>query len=43
MRSYILFIGMLLGGLVITAIIGSTMDARLVDQEQTREQGYRSH
>ena len=43
MRSYVLFITMLALGLAITAIIGSTLDQRLVDQEQRRKQGYMSH
>ena len=42
MRPYLVFVAMLIGGLVITAVIGSTMDARLIDQEQRREEAYRS-
>lgn len=41
MRPYLIFLAMLVGGLVITAIIGSTMDARLVEQGQRREEAYR--
>jgi hypothetical protein len=43
MRPYVLFVIMLAVGLAFTAIIGSVMDQRIVDQEQQREQGYLSH
>ena len=42
MRPYLLFIAMLIGGLIITAVIGGTMDARLIDQEQRRGQAHRA-
>jgi len=42
MQHFILFIVMLIGGLLITAAIGSTMDAHVVDQEQQREQAHHS-
>jgi len=37
MRPYIGFIVMLLGGIVLTYAIASTLDGRLVQQEQQRE------
>ena len=43
MRSYILFFVMFCVGLFITAIIGSTMDARVVNQELRREQAYQQN
>jgi hypothetical protein len=37
MRPYIAFIAMLLGGVILTYAIASTLDNRLVQQEQKRE------
>jgi len=42
MRPYLLFIAMLLGAIIVTAAIGSAMDARVVVQEQQREQAHHS-
>lgn len=41
-KPFLLFLGMLLGGLAITAVIGSMMDARNIEQELRREQGHQS-
>ena len=40
-KPFLLLIGLLLGGLALTAILGSMMDARNVEQELRREQVYR--
>jgi hypothetical protein len=42
MRSYLLFVAMLAGAFAVTAILGTVMDQRVLDQEQRREQGYLS-
>ena len=43
MRPYLLFIAMIAGGIVITALLGSTMDAHVLAQEQRREQAYQAN
>ena len=42
MRPYVLFIALLVSGFALTALLGGVMDQRLLDQEQQREQAYRS-
>jgi len=41
-KPYLIFIGMLMGGCAITAVIAATMYARVVDENFQREQAHLS-
>lgn len=42
MRPYILFIAMLLGGVVFTAVLINVLDTRIADQELRREESHQA-